>query len=66
MKQDLTKRIGTALLATATVACVLIALLNFAQRRQIERAHDGVVWADSAGGGMWASSYIPSKSEGQG
>ena len=50
MKQDLTKRIGTALLATATVACVLIALLNFAQRRQIERAHDGVVWADSAGG----------------
>ena len=50
MKQDLTKRIGTALLATATVACVLIALLNFAQRRQIERPHDGVVWADSAGG----------------
>ena len=50
MKQDLTKRIGTALLATATVACVLIALLNFAQRRQIERPHDGVVWADTAVG----------------
>ena len=50
MKQDLTKRIGTALLATATVACVLIALLNFVQRRQIEQPHDGVVWADTAVG----------------
>ena len=50
MKQDLTKRIGTALLAAATVACVLIALLNFAQRRQTERPHDGVVWADTAAG----------------
>ena len=50
MKQDLKARIRTALLATTTVVCVLVALLNFAQRRQIERADDGVVWADTRAG----------------
>ena len=50
MKRDLTNRIGTALLALATVACVLTALANFGQRRNLERPDDGVVWADTAAG----------------
>src|SRR5215813_6006645 len=50
MKQSLRVSVGAVVLALATIAAFIFALLNFQQRRLFEYPDDGVVWTDTAHG----------------
>src|SRR5712692_8898456 len=50
MKQNLRVSLGAAVLALATLAAVIFALLNFDQRTRYELVDDGVAWLDTAHG----------------
>src|SRR5712692_10996194 len=50
MKQNLRVSLGAAVLALATLAAVIFALLNFDQRTRYEFVDDGVAWLDTAHG----------------
>ena len=50
MKQNLRVSFGAVILALATMAAVVFALLNFDQRARFETPDDGVAWRDSAQG----------------
>jgi two-component system NtrC family sensor kinase len=47
MKQSLRVSVGAVVLALATMAAFIFALLNFEQRRLFEYADDGVAWFDT-------------------
>jgi len=47
MKQNLRVSLGAMLLALATLAAVIFALLNFDQRTRYEQVYDGVTWIDT-------------------
>jgi len=47
MKQNLRISLGAVVLALATLAAVIFALLNFDQRTRYEQVYDGVTWIDS-------------------
>jgi two-component system, NtrC family, sensor kinase len=47
MKQNLRVSLGAVVLALATLAAVIFALLNFDQRGRYEQAYDGVTWIDT-------------------
>ena len=50
MKQSLRVSVGAVVLALATIAAFIFALLNFQQRRLFEYPDDGVVWTDTLHG----------------
>ena len=50
MKQNLRVNLGAVLLALATLAAVIFALLNFDQRTRYEPVYDGVTWFDTERG----------------
>src|SRR5580765_1905387 len=50
MKQSFRVSLGAVVLALATLAAVIFALLNFDQRARFEMPDDSVGWCDSAGG----------------
>jgi len=50
MKQNLRVSLGAVVLALATLAAVIFALLNFDQRTRYEQVFDGVTWIDSEHG----------------
>jgi two-component system NtrC family sensor kinase len=50
MNHNLRIRLGAALLALATLAAVVFALLNFQQRSRYITPQDGVTWVDTAQG----------------
>jgi PAS domain S-box-containing protein len=50
MKQSLRVSVGAVVLALATLAAMIFALLNFQQRRLFEYPDDGVAWVDSDSG----------------
>ena len=50
MKQSLRVSVGAVVLALATIAAFIFALLNFQQRRLFEYPDDGVAWTDTAHG----------------
>ena len=47
MKQNLRVSLGAVVLALATLAAVIFALLNFDQRTRYEQVYDGVTWIDT-------------------
>src|SRR5215472_16347152 len=47
MKQNLRVSLGAVVLALATLAAVIFALLNFDQRKRYDVVSDGVVWLDT-------------------
>lgn len=47
MKQNLRVSLGAVVLALATLAAVIFALLNFDQRSRYDQAYDGVTWIDT-------------------
>ena len=47
MKQNLRVSLGAVVLALATLAAVIFALLNFDQRTRYDPAYDGVTWIDT-------------------
>lgn len=47
MKQSLRVSLGAVVLALATLAAVIFALLNFDQRSRFEVVYDGVTWIDT-------------------
>jgi two-component system, NtrC family, sensor kinase len=47
MKQSLRVSLGAVVLALATLAAVIFALLNFDQRSRYEVVYDGVTWIDT-------------------
>jgi two-component system, NtrC family, sensor kinase len=47
MKQNLRVSLGAVVLALATLAAVIFALLNFDQRSRYEVVYDGVTWIDT-------------------
>lgn len=47
MKQNLRVSLGAVILALATLAAVIFALLNFDQRTRFESPDDGVAWLDT-------------------
>ena len=47
MKQNLRVSLGVVVLALATLAAVIFALLNFDQRSRYEQVYDGVIWLDT-------------------
>jgi len=47
MKQNLRVSLGAVVLALATLAAVIFALLNFDQRTRYDLAYDGVTWIDT-------------------
>ena len=47
MKQNLRVSLGAVVLALATLAAVIFALLNFDQRTRYEQVFDGVTWIDT-------------------
>ena len=47
MKQNLRVSLGAVVLALATLAAVIFALLNFDQRTRYEQVFDGVTWMDT-------------------
>ncbi|MGB4786634.1 MAG: ATP-binding protein [Candidatus Acidiferrum sp.] len=47
MKQNLRVSLGAVVLALATLAAIIFALLNFDQRARYELAYDGVAWLDT-------------------
>src|SRR5713226_2243280 len=50
MNQSLRKSLGAVVLALATLAAVIFAILNFDQRNRYETPDDGATWWDSAQG----------------
>ena len=50
MKQNLRVSLGAVVLALATLAAVIFALLNFDQRTRYEQVFDGVTWIDTEHG----------------
>jgi two-component system, NtrC family, sensor kinase len=50
MKQSLRVSLGAVVLALATLAAMIFALLNFDQRARYEIAYDGVAWLDTVHG----------------
>src|SRR5215470_3650948 len=50
MKQNLRVSLGAVVLALATLAAVVFALLNFDQRTRYELVYDGVTWIDTEHG----------------
>ena len=50
MRQSLRVSVGAVVLALATIAALIFALLNFQQRRLFEYPDDGVAWFDSEHG----------------
>jgi two-component system, NtrC family, sensor kinase len=50
MKQNLRVSLGAVVLALATLAAVIFALLNFDQRNRYEPVYDGVTWFDTERG----------------
>jgi PAS domain S-box-containing protein len=50
MKQNLRVSLGAVVLALATLAAVIFALLNFDQRTRYEQVYDGVTWIDTEHG----------------
>jgi len=50
MKQNLRVSLGAVVLALATLAAVIFALLNFDQRTRYEPVSDGVAWLDTGHG----------------
>ena len=50
MKQNLRVSLGAVVLALATLAAVIFALLNFDQRTRYDQAYDGVSWIDTERG----------------
>src|SRR6266851_4197022 len=50
MKQNLRVSLGAVVLALATLAAVIFALLNFDQRTRYEPVFDGVTWIDTEHG----------------
>src|SRR5215472_2608845 len=50
MKQNLRVSLGAVVLALATLAAVIFALLNFDQRTRYEPVSDGVAWLDTGNG----------------
>src|SRR5260370_42542358 len=48
MNQSLRKSLGAVVLALATLAAVIFAILNFDQRNRYDTPDDGVTWWDSA------------------
>src|SRR6266704_5723775 len=47
MKQNLRVSLGAVVLALATLAAVIFALLNFDQRTRYQQVYDGVTWIDT-------------------
>src|SRR5689334_21939759 len=47
MKQNLRVSLGAVVLALATLAAVIFALLNFDQRTRYQQVFDGVTWIDT-------------------
>ena len=47
MRQNLRVSVGAVVLALATVAAVIFALINFDQRSRFEVVYDGVAWLDT-------------------
>src|SRR5260370_12134550 len=47
MRQTLRASLGAVVLALATLAAVIFALINFDQRRRFEVVYDGVAWLDT-------------------
>src|SRR5437879_7277282 len=47
MRQNLRVSLGAVVLALATLAAVIFALFNFAQRSRFEVVYDGVAWLDT-------------------
>src|SRR5437763_3758755 len=50
MKQNLRVSLGAVVLALATLAALIFALLNFDQRTRYAQAYDGVTWIDTEHG----------------
>ena len=50
MKQNLRVSLGAVLLALATLAAMIFAILNFDQRARFELVDDGVAWLDTSHG----------------
>jgi len=50
MKQNLRVSLGAVVLALATLAALIFALLNFDQRTRYEQVYDGVTWLDTEHG----------------
>ena len=50
VKKSTTSRAVTGLLLLATVACVMVALLNLADRRDFRLPDDGITWVDGPDG----------------
>src|SRR5436190_5464999 len=59
MKQNLRVSLGAVVLALATLAAVIFALLNFDQRSRYEQVYDGVTWIET-GHGIQARNVAPS------
>src|SRR6266481_1060667 len=58
MRQNLRASLGAVVLALATLAAVIFALINFDQRRRFEVVYDGVAWLDTDHG-IQASQVSP-------
>jgi PAS domain S-box-containing protein len=58
MRQNLRVSVGAVVLALATVAAVIFALINFDQRSRFDVAYDGVAWLDTDHG-IQASRIFP-------
>ena len=50
MKQNLRVSLGAVVLALATLAAVIFAVINFRQREAYEIPDDGVAWFDTSHG----------------
>src|SRR5881296_1758571 len=59
MRQNLRASLGAVVLALATLATVIFALINFDQRARFEVVYDGVAWLDTDHG-IQASRVLPS------
>jgi len=59
MKTGLSNRLQAMLLAVATVALVVLAVLNFRQELMFQQPDDGVWWSESATGGLVAEKVLP-------
>src|SRR5438552_2255879 len=59
MRQNIRASLGAVVLALATLAAVIFALINFDQRSRFEVVYDGVAWLDTDHG-IQASRVLPS------
>ena len=58
METSLLNRVQATLLALATAALFVLAVLNFLQERQSQQPDDGVWWHEAAGG-LQADKVLP-------